>query len=523
MKKNIFLVMLLIACTVSSVMAESGTIYYDYTSSDSINVIYSGGQVVNTMCLNSFATDDITQYDSISTIVSGVYGFTTMPDDTYDTQFTLKIGSDIVASGTYYIWRSRIDGKLTGNNILTFIFDSYDVSGYTGAQKLNLDISHIYMPKVDLTGTGTSVTPSEGYFKLHASIDTARYAPQKTTIYRSVDFHQNMVYDLTDDVLELTMTKNGYTNNINITDITTGTLYTQSSADDFHYVFPNIEQVLIEVENPFNNNIWSDTIPETSTSIPDEQTALIHNYVSDAVTRHLIGNGHNTTVTYDGNEEAPFTTTWPGGESHTTIDLTYGSSANLTISADGYKDSQTYHFVFSSVDTTGIWLRAGTKPVNYVYLQPIATPSNTTAYATFEVQEQLSGEQYFYSSGAAVTVGSTTLITSGLGSCSFELEAGTYPYTVKKTGFQTVSGSFSLGASNQYISVKLPKIQTAPTPTDPIGQPGVDYPYSSIDPRSQAEESIGIIFQSLPAWASLCVIVVTISFIGWMSPRKGKR
>ena len=77
-----------------------------------------------------------------------------------------------------------------------------------------------------------------------------------------------------------------------------------------------------------------------------------------------------------------------------------------------------------------------------------------------------------------------------------------------------------LGASNKYITVNLPKVQTAPTAPQPTGTAGVDYPYKEVNAREQAESSMGIIFDALPGFASLAVIVLVVSFVGWMTPKK---
>ena len=264
------------------------------------------------------------------------------------------------------------------------------------------------------------------------------------------------------------------------------------------------------------NPPWINRIPETSTPGP-VYDSIIHMSVYDAVTRNLI-NGHNVTLQYDDN--SPIFTTWDGPISHTSIDWFNGQAANVTYSAEGYDPSPTHRYVMSVVDLSGQWLKAGESRTGNVYLNPIAPPSNVTAYAIFDVLEDMPNGNTFYSSGAAVTIGNTTLITAGQGSCSFELSPGNYQYIVKKVGYQTVSGSFVLGASNKYITVNLPKVQTAPTAPQPTGTAGVDYPYKEVNAREQAESSMGIIFDALPGFASLAVIVLVVSFVGWMTPKK---
>lgn len=88
----------------------------------------------------------------------------------------------------------------------------------------------------------------------------------------------------------------------------------------------------------------------------------------------------------------------------------------------------------------------------FAYLEP--TVPVTTKTATFTVSDNASSPAVV--AGAYVNVNGARLKTNSSGQVVFNLRAGTYPYTVKKSGYTTVSGSITVASSNITAAVTLP-------------------------------------------------------------------
>ena len=533
-KIKIILTLLILISLTGIAAAETKTINYDYSEfsetlvTNAVNVAGSNKEAINT-----FFISDITQFSNLHSIIIGSKGTPTAgysAKSYAETGFIAKIGGVQVGSGTYSWNRHLINGISQGSTV-AIVFDNFNGNAFTGSQSLRLTLDDsdviLYTPYEGLYDNPhtMTITPAGAYIAVGTKTYAYNkwfytFAASKIAIYNKAEFHQQLTYETypNNNDIRLDFYKNGISNKV-IVNGSNGLTYIYSDkADDIHQTIHNNPYIDVTVFNSMKptNPPWINRIPETSTPGP-VYDSIIHMSVYDAVTRNLI-NGHNVTLQYDDN--SPIFTTWDGPISHTSIDWFNGQAANVTYSAEGYDPSPTHRYVMSVVDLSGQWLKAGESRTGNVYLNPIAPPSNVTAYAIFDVLEDMPNGNTFYSSGAAVTIGNTTLITAGQGSCSFELSPGNYQYIVKKVGYQTVSGSFVLGASNKYITVNLPKVQTAPTAPQPTGTAGVDYPYKEVNAREQAESSMGIIFDALPGFASLAVIVLVVSFVGWMTPKK---
>ena len=530
-KKIIFLVLLV--CLISPVMGE--TINFDYGEDTTSSQTWGGDYtnkftrgIVSFKALELSALTDITEIDLVLKsdnsqrfrLSTGEVYYPDWYTDTFD--FTMSISGTQIGAGEVTIINSVDVSGAAYRLEMVFIFESYDVTGYTGTQYLTFSIPgwEGNNAGIFVCPNGGGFPPSDYYNDRVYPFNNGGYIPgqpdircQTSTTYQ---IHQSVTYDILDKLININYSRNGYPNLVNVTGDDLDSYYYKNSYEDFNLNVYDNSPITIRVNNPALSEDWVIQIPETSTPGP-VYDSIIHMSVYDAVTRNLI-NGHNVTLQYDDN--SPIFTTWDGPISHTSIDWFNGQAANVTYSAEGYDPSPTHRYVMSVVDLSGQWLKAGESRTGNVYLNPIAPPSNVTAYAIFDVLEDMPNGNTFYSSGAAVTIGNTTLITAGQGSCSFELSPGNYQYIVKKVGYQTVSGSFVLGASNKYITVNLPKVQTAPTAPQPTGTAGVDYPYKEVNAREQAESSMGIIFDALPGFASLAVIVLVVSFVGWMTPKK---
>lgn len=524
--KKIIIFLVVFAFLINPVSAEIINYDVDYSGSGSLTISANGGALNYNIPYNKLWTSDVSNFIGVKSMIMGCTGVLPSVPSGYtsaasaQTDFTAKIGSTIVGHGVFG-WNQHIVGGSRLGMTIFAVFDDLDVSAYSGEQTITLYLDDTgILPTVksynSVSAAKTGDAPSV-FFGQEYGVYTYR-AVGNLAIYLQKDFHQKLEYTFVDNVFDIHIYKNNVNNWVKITSPDDVNLLYTDSADDIIQTYYGYEYLNITVNNPFDDDPWFNQIPETSTPTVPDTTAMIHSYVYDAVTRELINNGHNVTVNYGSGSSSD--TYWPGSISHTTIDWSDESSANVTYSADGYETSPATTYVASVLDSSGSWLQTGSEVDAYVWLNPLETPSNTTAWVTFEVQEQMSTsspEHYFYSEEAAVAIGNTTLLTGGLGTCTFELPAGTYSYTVKKTGYQTTSGTFSLGASNQYIGVDLPLMPSAPTPT---GEPGVEYTYSPEDYREKADEAATIFTSMLPMWASLAAVVLTMSLIGWITPKK---
>ncbi len=88
----------------------------------------------------------------------------------------------------------------------------------------------------------------------------------------------------------------------------------------------------------------------------------------------------------------------------------------------------------------------------FAYLEP-ASPVTTQA-VTFTVSDNAQSPAAV--AGAYVNVNGARLKTNASGQAVFNLRAGVYPYTVKKSGYTTVSGSVTVASSAVAASVTLP-------------------------------------------------------------------
>ena len=499
------------------VLAE--TINYNYTGSITYTSTHSGDDADNDEVTSALRFGDITQYRDIQSVIirfnAGMYG----KNPTWvsrSTSVTYRIGDDVIGTGDLTVTNlySESMGRAYGV-IACYSFDTWNVDEYTGNQNVMCDYGSAYYATWGYnhysgTPSGNTVLlgyGSDGGYSANIRKGYTIYA------YNAVNFHQSLDYEDNGVLLDIVFNREGFTNQVKIINCDGLPIYDNYLGYDIDIATADYP-VTVNVTNPFTDTIWTNQIPETASTIPPEQTALISAYVYDSVTGNLI-NGHNTSTLYYG-ASLPVTCTWPGGVSHTTLDWNYAQSAQVTYSAPGYETSDTYNWTSSSIDLTGNWLKVGEERDLNVYLMPTGTPTETTAYAQFLLTEDL-GYYTFYSENAAVTIGNTTLLSNKAGTCAFELAPGTYSYTVTKTGYLSTSGSFTLGTSNQLIKVKMNKVPTAPTPP---GEPGVEYTYSPENYREKADEAATIFTSMLPMWATLAALVLTMSLIGWISPKK---
>lgn len=88
--------------------------------------------------------------------------------------------------------------------------------------------------------------------------------------------------------------------------------------------------------------------------------------------------------------------------------------------------------------------------VPFAYIE--AAEPVTTYTATFTVQDSDSANVV----GARVNVNGAILPTGSNGQAVFNLRPGTYPYTVKKNGFRTMSGELTITSKAETVTVKFP-------------------------------------------------------------------
>lgn len=86
----------------------------------------------------------------------------------------------------------------------------------------------------------------------------------------------------------------------------------------------------------------------------------------------------------------------------------------------------------------------------FAYLEPVSAV--TTQAVTFTVQDTAPAAV----ANARVDVNGAKLMTNSSGVAVFNLRAGTYPYTVKKSGHTTVSGTVTVATSAVAVAVTMP-------------------------------------------------------------------
>lgn len=476
MRKLLFIVMLILCVCIFTVSAEQ--IHYDYTDSGSgTSSVHSSSGAGAAM--GGLIFEEMSAYTSFTTLVFGVerapFGSPDWTSKTTDVQFS--IDGDTIGTGTYTVtnvWNS--DRTSVDSVIGCFEVESWDVYGYSGIQFVDIDFEDEYFEnKYYASQVSSSVVYQltshaefksdgiHGVFLKYATNDYILYGPYEATAYYATDFHQVLTYSENDIYMDIYLDRGNKESDMTIANESGAYLWYSNSDDIDEDLKIYDKPIWVNVTNPYTSNIWTNLIPETTTPTVADTTAMIHSYVYDAVTGHLLGSGHNVSVLYDSGSSSE--TQWPSGVSHTTIDWSDETACNLTYSADGYTDSPTQKYVASSLDTSGIFLQVGDEVTTSAYLMPTGGgPTNTTYYLSFEVLQEVAPNSGVLSrsSDAAVTCDGEQRLTGPVGTTWFNVTAGTYPYTVSKNGFETIQGSVTV-SDNTVESVTLYQTMAEPT------------------------------------------------------------
>lgn len=461
MKKLIFFV-LVIACLISPVMGE--TIDYDYSTSSTSYTTMLHNDIYAYSNIHYFYTDDICYYSSITSIRSSFpVSENLAEDDYYEAEFTLSIGSDVVGYGTYSLSSNRFLGVRTGNVVMTLLFDDYDVSGYSGAQTFILSIDgDTDLPKAGAQRWTGHRTPDVNFFTLGVIIgDVPIY--QKTSVYQSIDFHQEIDYTYIDNTLDLSMVKNGYNNGVSIISDDGYILYQSSNEDDFAIISPNINSAEVTVTNPYQDDDWVNIIPETSTSTDLPDPAEFTAYIYDAQTGNLIS-WSCLNKTYSGEYALPSSTYDPDGVIQAVAYWDETDWALFTASATGYKPDTT------EFNYTAATAPPGSSTQMIFHLVPDGSIGNGSYALSFKVSQEISptSELWTRSVDATVICDGEQHLTGPTGTTWFNVSAGDHPYTVAKNGFETVQGTVTV-SGNMLQSVYLNLGPDTPTVDDPTG------------------------------------------------------
>lgn len=502
------------------------TVYYDYTDSTSTGILQGAWSTIaqpNQQICYLYAKD-ISALQNVESvyiryaptfIYDGYSPYYPDYDDllnTYTFDLKIKGTGTIVGYGDVTIsFITDSAGRATKAEFY-FEFDSYDVSGLSGANVFEADISGFTTLSFnnyngDNSNPGSITT---GFYAVNSISKVSGNANTNIQTNSRSELHQQLTYNYNSDtkILYAYVEKNNTANMVTITGNDSTVYYTRQDSDDIELNIYDNTPVVVNVTNPYSSEIWSDTLPTTRPTgpSPTDNTATLTSYVYDAVTGHLLGDGHTVYNWYEGTNTYG-SCTWPGGVSHTTIDWSGETACNITYGADGYSNSTTQKYVASVLDTSGIYLAVGDEITVSAYLMPTGGgPTNTTYYLSFEVVQEVAPNSgiLFLATDAAVTCDGEQRLTGPTGTTWFNVTAGTYDYTIQKNGFETVQGSVSV-SGNTKESVTL--YQTMAVPTVPP-----DSNSTEIDPE-QMHESVAEAYAEFGAFIPEAVMIGCVLFL----------
>ncbi|WOF15993.1 hypothetical protein F1737_04385 [Methanoplanus sp. FWC-SCC4] len=478
------------------------TVQPDYTAS---NIYTSSWSSDNVYFYNKWEDYSGLYYFAISSTSPNIR--LTSNQDVDNIPFTIKYGSKIYASGKFsYREKFNYLNQYSGFEIW-FLFDEFkseelindnvpissklqidSVYDFNGKHGSGLTLSD-YKQSIRLvqSGTGTYQYPD-----IQGFIVTATSAKWKLKLHS--DFQP-------DQVNYINAEKYGFVSNITLKNENGDILFNDKTSDDYNYHFVNIP-LYLEIENPFGKKY--NEILGSETSSPDEVNILTHVY--STADKSLIG---GATVTYNATDGSDTQTkTFSSGEG--IVKLKSNLEYSVTASADGYRMQEgSAPTVSFSQDTqfglfltpTGTNVSAGSGVINF-YVKTYTPDGNL---------EPLEG--------ALIQINGKSLISNSAGYAQYEInKTAPITYSVSKDGYISFSRTHSpeWPESNVLDEFAFLRKKGMILPGEPTPQP-------TLDTRTQnqkAESALNIILDNIEAIAALAVVVVILSFVDYMTPRR---
>lgn len=383
------------------------------------------------------------------------------------------------SANMYQFWDTTHDTQLQLARISTKLKD--DVIIQIGADKPFISFA-------DKQGSPAQINGVYGGLNIYAALNTWSVS------IKSSDFDYNKSNEL-----EI----NSYSNKVNVT------LYDES---DYLVTFSDAAgwrtinyfglPYNVKFLNPIDSEIeYTLELKGTQT----ENTVKILTHVYSTADNSLIG---GATVTYNATDGSDLQSkTLPTGEGIFTLlkNVEYIESAE----AEGYIPQ-------TSTDWTAIF-PGDTQSA--IYLTPLG--ENVTAgngAVNFHVSAYTSSGSLEPLPGALIQIGNQTLITNAAGFAQTEIsKTASLSYVISKTGYVSFSRTYTPSWPSDVID-EYPSLRAT-------GQilPGEPTPAPTQDTRNinqKTESAFNIIFDNIEAFATLAVMVLFLSFIEWMKPKK---
>ncbi|HHW91979.1 MAG TPA: hypothetical protein GX735_04710 [Firmicutes bacterium] len=412
----------------------------------------------------------------------------------YSSAVTLKIGSDVVGSGTaHYNALFNSAGDVAGVQIWLEI-DSWHPTGYIGTQTVTIHSDSTLFNGIILSGSGSypaflRVSP-ERPIGIRSSFENSLV--KGTHIARS-HYHWENVIDINDEFVSLTRNLDGntYTSTLQIT--SDSGYFVDTSPNDIDV--PYIGSGTWNVTNP-NGRIYSGILGSDAPGTPTNPIVTV--YVRNSQTGALLAGAHiliEGTPGVDNWTEYVNTTLPSGTGSYSLPGMPY--QFRILAESPGY--TSTGYQYFRAGDTVIVDMEP--------YIDAPTNESNT--FLEFYIRDLNANPL----GGATVAVDGQWLYSNNNGYARFEVSKNaTYPYTVRKSGYMTISGTATVADGPRYVvNVVLGPgtVPTNPPATDPGGPGATPTP----DRRTNEEKGQAVIdmiadnAEGIGALALICLLM----------------
>lgn len=558
MKKNIFLIALCFivagAILTVPVMADTGSIdFYEagafstYSSSASGSELYSASTAYDLMHTCFFG--DIGEYQGTLFTLEGDYkGIWISGVVSSECNFAMNYGGDEIGHGIVF-YTSRYDNS--SNQIgadLIYYFQTWDASGLDDETALTVT----YTDDADGIGTMTThyycKTGTNNLWQepLAAAFDSDRgfsfvapgyYVKYMEEVHASQIVLQTIAHDQTltyesnsAGIYEIDFTRNGISNLVTINGQYDGKQLYHGTSDVDFTVYGSDVNYNIYVENIAAGADWEQTML-SGTEAPADPTDT-----NESISMQLtnLANGANIPGTLNFTEGVN-SSVFNLASGYGSVDLEPEISYNVTATASGFEtlngiiwfDSSTAITVQGS---TGYITRTGSASTDNLAYKFSLEPTYTGEDENFSVYNVVvTGEGAGALAGAGVTIdGISTKVANNAGGASFTISRNTaYSVSITYPGFQSFNYPINLTTSTytDYITLQIDPtgVYATPTPTpDPDdGESGESATYVDLRTNEQkTEDALAIWFDNTEVIAQLALMVVILSLIGWLIPKK---
>lgn len=506
------LILFLLICSPASAITESVDIVdigYEYNQ----GLGYSGGTgYTNTGKFPAdtlFLTNAQYLYDlnAIFYRTNAAAGYRSFPENPQSFTVNYQIGDNIVGSGRYGTYLENRDGLTY--QVVWLSFDDLDISGYSGSQTVkivNTDTQGVFPQIRNICNPGETNgwgTWDSSYHRVYIGYPDPtpinavwRYAE----IYYATDFKNSYTISETingwhDFYLQRQIDGKTYPSTLYLSagdSIISG----GATAETSDIIIENIQGTPITVSIKSTTGKWYNETFDAAGADPDESEDIVTVYIKNSQTGALLAGAHiliEGTPGVDNWTEYVNTTLPSGTGSYSLPGMPY--QFRILAESPGY--TSTGYQYFRAGDTVIVDMEP--------YIDAPTNESNT--FLEFYIRDLNANPL----GGATVEVGGQWLYSNNNGYARFEVaKNATYPYTVQKSGYMTISGTATVADGPRYTVYVVLGAGTVPTLTPTPTEPGAT---PTPDRRTNEEKGQAVIdmiadnAEGIGALALICLLM----------------